>query len=46
MANDMLPDDACRHLFVTDLDGTLLTNDAKVSRRTAHIISDLYIVAP
>lgn len=41
MANDMLPDDACRHLFVTDLDGTLLTNDAKVSRRTAHIISDL-----
>ena len=30
-----------RHLFVTDLDGTLLGNDSRVSPRSASIITDL-----
>ena len=32
---------SCKQLFVTDMDGTLLGADSRVSRRSARIITDL-----
>ena len=37
----MLCEAARRHLFVTDLDGTLLDNEGRVPPMTARVISDL-----
>lgn len=39
--SDMLCEAARRHLFVTDLDGTLLDNEGRVPPMTARVISDL-----